>query len=137
MAPRSLQSARPGYFYFDPGRGSPVINGVHAVIFTKDAEALRAFFRDVLELSSVDAGGGWLIFALPPAELAAHPSEADLSKELYLMCDDITATTTELEAKGVEFSGPVRDEGFGLLTAIRLPGGGELGLYEPRHPTAR
>ena len=137
MAPRSLQSARPGYFYFDPGRGSPVINGVHAVIFTKEAEALRAFLRDVLELSSVDAGGGWLIFALPPAELAAHPSEADLSKELYLMCDDITATTTELEAKGVEFSGPVRDEGFGLLTAIRLPGGGELGLYEPRHPTAR
>ena len=114
-----------------------MINGVHAVIFTKEAEALRAFLRDVLELSSVDAGGGWLIFALPPAELAAHPSEADLSKELYLMCDDITATTTELEAKGVEFSGPVRDEGFGLLTAIRLPGGGELGLYEPRHPTAR
>ena len=65
---------------FDPGRGSPVINGVHAVIFTKEAEALRAFFRDVLELSSVDAGGGWLIFALPPAELAAHPSEADLCR---------------------------------------------------------
>jgi len=114
-----------------------VINGVHAVIFTKEAEALRAFFRDVLELSSVDAGGGWLIFALPPAELAAHPSEADLSQELYLMCDDIAATTTELEAKGVEFSGPVRDEGFGLMTALRLPGGGELGLYEPRHPTPR
>jgi catechol 2,3-dioxygenase-like lactoylglutathione lyase family enzyme len=114
-----------------------MIDGAHAIIFTQDAEGLRTFLRDVLGFPSVDAGGGWLIFALPPAELAAHPTEGDLKHELYLMCDDIEATTAELEAKGVEFTGPVRDEGFGLMTAIRLPGGGELGLYEPRHPTPR
>jgi predicted enzyme related to lactoylglutathione lyase len=112
-----------------------LINGVHALIYTKDAEALRAFLGDVLGFSPVDAGGGWLIFALPPAELAAHPSEGDGRHELYMMCDDIEATTAELKDKGVEFTGPVTDEGFGLVTAIRLPGGGELGLYEPRHPT--
>jgi catechol 2,3-dioxygenase-like lactoylglutathione lyase family enzyme len=112
-----------------------MISGVHAVIFTTDAEADRAFFRDVLELPSVDAGGGWLIFALPPAELAAHPAEEDGHQELYLMCDDVHATVEELKSKGVEFSGSVSDEGFGLMTAIRLPGGGELGIYEPRHPT--
>jgi catechol 2,3-dioxygenase-like lactoylglutathione lyase family enzyme len=112
-----------------------MITGVHAVIFTTDAEADRAFFRDVLELRSVDAGGGWLIFALPPAELAAHPADEGSHHELYLMCDDVHATVEELKTKGVDFSRPVSDEGFGLVTAIRLPGGGELGLYEPRHPT--
>ena len=112
-----------------------MITGVHAVIFTTDAEADRAFFRDVLELRSVDAGGGWLIFALPPAELAAHPADERSHHELYLMCDDINATVEELKTKGGDFSRPVSDEGFGLETAIRLPGGGELGLYEPRHPT--
>ena len=112
-----------------------MITGVHAVIFSKDAEADRAFFRDVLNLESVDAGGGWLIFALPPAELAAHPAEEGGQHELYLMCDDVRATIDELTAVGVEFAKPVSDEGFGLLTSIRLPGGGELGLYEPRHPT--
>jgi catechol 2,3-dioxygenase-like lactoylglutathione lyase family enzyme len=112
-----------------------VINGVHAVIFSQDAEGLRAFLRDVLGFDSVDAGGGWLIFALPPAELAAHPSEGEGHHELYLMCDDIGATVAELSGKGAEFTGPVSDEGFGLRTAIKLPGGGELGLYEPRHPT--
>jgi predicted enzyme related to lactoylglutathione lyase len=114
-----------------------VINGVHALIYTKDAEALRAFLGDVLGFSSVDAGGGWLIFALPPAELAAHPAEGDGRHELFLMCDDIEVTTAELKDRGVEFTGPVTDEGFGLVTAIRLPGGGELGLYEPRHATPR
>jgi hypothetical protein len=114
-----------------------MINGAHAVLFTKDPEGLRAFFRDVLELPSVDAGGGWLIFALPPAEIAAHPSDGPSRHELYLMCDNIEATTAELAGKGVEFSGPVSDEGFGLMTAIKLPGGGELGLYEPRHPLPR
>jgi catechol 2,3-dioxygenase-like lactoylglutathione lyase family enzyme len=113
-----------------------VLTGVHVVIFTRDAEADRAFMRDVLGFESVDAGGGWLIFALPPAELAAHPSEEGGRHELYLMCDDIEATRRELEEKGVRFTGPVRDEGFGRVTAIELPGGGELGLYEPRHPTA-
>jgi catechol 2,3-dioxygenase-like lactoylglutathione lyase family enzyme len=112
-----------------------VITGTHAIIFTKDADALRGFFRDVLGFSSVDAGGGWLIFALPPAELAAHPTDDAGHHELYLMCDDVHATVDELASKGVEFSGPISDEGFGLMTAIKLPGGGELGLYEPRHPT--
>ena len=113
-----------------------MINGVHAVMFTRDAEALRAFLSEVLGLNSVDAGGGWLIFALPPAELAAHPSESDTGQELYLMCDDIEATTGELAGRGVELTAPITDQGWGLVTAIRLPGGGELGLYEPRHPTA-
>ena len=112
-----------------------MITAAHAVMFTSDAEGLRAFLRDVLGLRSVDAGGGWLIFALPPAELAAHPSDGDTSVELYLMCDDVEATVAELEAKGVEFTRPVSDEGWGLVTAMRIPGGGELGLYEPRHPT--
>jgi hypothetical protein len=111
-----------------------LINGVHAIIFSDDAEGLRAFFRDVVGLPSVDAGGGWLIFALPPAELAAHPADAGGRHELYLMCDEIESTVADLQAKGVEFTAPVSDEGFGLLTSLKLPGGGELGLYEPRHP---
>jgi catechol 2,3-dioxygenase-like lactoylglutathione lyase family enzyme len=110
-----------------------VINGVHAIVFSTDAERLRAFFRDTLGFSSVDAGDGWLIFALPPAELAAHPDAEGGRHELYLMCDDVHATIEELTRRGVEFAHPVRDEGWGLLTAIKLPGGGELGLYEPRH----
>lgn len=112
-----------------------MISGVHAVIFSKDAEGLRAFLRDVLELSSIDAGGGWLIFALPPAELAAHPTDDDGHHELYLMCDDLEATVDDLTGRGVEFTRPITDEGFGFMTAMKLPGGGELGLYEPRHPT--
>jgi catechol 2,3-dioxygenase-like lactoylglutathione lyase family enzyme len=112
-----------------------VITGAHAVMFTSDADGLRAFLRDVLGFESVDAGAGWLIFALPPAELAAHPSDGDSSIELYLMCDDVEATVAELQAKGVEFTRPVSDEGWGLVTALRVPGGGQLGLYEPRHPT--
>lgn len=115
-------------------RAEAVITGAHAVIFTKDAEGVRALFRDVLGLSSVDAGNGWLIFALPPAEVAAHPTEEAGHHELYLMCDDVHATIDELKSRGVEFSSPISDEGFGLMTAIKLPGGGELGLYEPRHP---
>jgi catechol 2,3-dioxygenase-like lactoylglutathione lyase family enzyme len=112
-----------------------VISGVHAIVFTRDAEADRAFFRDVLGLSSVDAGGGWLIFALPPAELAAHPTDGDAHHELYLMCDDIEATVEGLRGKGVRFTSEISDEGFGLLTSFRLPGGSELCLYEPRHAT--
>ena len=111
-----------------------MITGAHAIVYSRDAEADRAFFRGVLGFPSVDAGGGWLIFALPPAELAAHPADAGGRHELYLICDEIEATVAELEAKGVEFSQPVSDEGFGLLTSLKLPGGGELGLYEPRHP---
>jgi predicted enzyme related to lactoylglutathione lyase len=113
-----------------------VLTGVHALIHTEDADALRRFLSDVLDLRSVDAGGGWLIFALPPAELAPHPADAGGGVELYLMCDDIEATAAELASKGVELTRPVSDEGWGLVSAIDLPGGGELGLYEPRHPVA-
>ena len=110
------------------------ITGVHAILYTKDAVADRAFFSDVLGMASVDAGEGWLIFALPPAELAAHPESAESgSYDLYLMCDDIEATVGELNAKGVEFDGGVTEQRWGLLTTMRLPGGGRLGLYEPRH----
>ncbi len=105
------------------------------IIYSRDAEADRTFFRDVLGLHSVDAGGGWLIFKLPPAELAMHPHGTGGGHELYLMCDDVYATVEQLTARGVEIVRDVADQGFGLLTAIRLPGGGELGLYEPRHPS--
>jgi catechol 2,3-dioxygenase-like lactoylglutathione lyase family enzyme len=114
-----------------------VITGAHAIVFAQDAEAARAFFADVLGLRAVDAGGGWLIFALPPAELACHPAAPQDSGHhaLYLMCDDIDATVAELESKGVEFVTPVSDERFGRMTRMTVPGGGELGLYEPAHPT--
>ena len=111
-----------------------MINGVHAIVFSPQADRVRAFFSDVLGLSSVDAGGGWLIFALPPAELAVHPAEA-ASHELYLMCDDIHATLAELTAKGVEVASEVSDRGWGLLASLRLPDGAEFGIYEPRHPS--
>lgn len=111
-----------------------MITGTHAIINTEDAAALRDFFRDVLEFDAVDTGGGWLIFALPPAELGIHPAQAaNTGHELYLMCDDINATVKELEGKGVEFVSPVVDAGWGLMTTMRVPGGGELGIYEPRH----
>jgi len=113
-----------------------MIFGFHALLYTHDAERLRAFFRDVLELPHVDAGQGWLIFTLPPAELGIHPAERSGGSELYLMCDDIHATVQSLEAKGVALVRPVADRGFGLVTAIALPGGGELGLYQPKHPLA-
>jgi catechol 2,3-dioxygenase-like lactoylglutathione lyase family enzyme len=110
------------------------ITGVHAILYSDDAAADRAFFGEVLGLTSVDAGDGWLIFALPPAELAAHPASADGGGyELYLMCDDIAATVDELAAKGVEFSGGVTRQRWGLITTVKLPGGGRLGLYEPLH----
>jgi predicted enzyme related to lactoylglutathione lyase len=112
-----------------------MITGVHVVSFTQDADSLRAFFRDVLGFASVDAGSGWLIFALPPAELAAHPADEGGRDELYLMCDDVEATVEELKHKGVEFTRPISDEGFGLVTAMRTPDGGELALYQPRHAT--
>jgi predicted enzyme related to lactoylglutathione lyase len=110
-----------------------MINAIHAVIYTKDAEAIRAFFRDVLELPNVDAGGGWLIFALPPAELGIHPHDGEPHHQLYLMCDDIYATMDQLRKKGVEFTQPIREAGFGLLTALRLPDGETLYLYQPKH----
>jgi hypothetical protein len=112
-----------------------MITGSHVIVYSRDADADRAFFRDVLNYPHVDAGGGWLIFKLPPSEVAVHPVDGAPSHELYLMCDDVSATVEELSSKGVT-CGEVTDEGWGLLTSIRLPGGGELGLYEPRHPRA-
>jgi catechol 2,3-dioxygenase-like lactoylglutathione lyase family enzyme len=112
-----------------------VITGVHALIFAEDADSSRAFFRDVLGFRWVDAGKGWLIFALPPAELAAHPADDSDRHELYLLCDDVNATMKELADKDVEFTEPITDEGFGLVTRLRVPGGGTLGLYQPKHPS--
>jgi predicted enzyme related to lactoylglutathione lyase len=113
-----------------------MIGGVHTIIYSKQADAVRAFFRDVLKFPSVDAGQGWLIFATPPSELAIHPTEERARHELYLMCADIRAEVARLEAKGVEFTMPIRDQGWGLLTQVKLPDGETLGLYEPRHPMA-
>jgi predicted enzyme related to lactoylglutathione lyase len=114
-----------------------MITGIHALLYSKDADAVRTLFRDVLGFSAVDAGQGWLIFALPPAELGIHPAEQGAEHtELYLMCDNVESTIADLRTKGVEIVRPVSDQGWGRVTAIRLPGGGELGLYEPRHPTA-
>jgi hypothetical protein len=113
-----------------------MINGAHVIVYSRDAEADRAFFRDVLRYPHVDAGGGWLVFKLPPAEVAVHPAEGAESHELYLMCDDVRGTVEDLTARGVEFTQPVTDAGWGVRTALRLPGGGELGLYEPRHAKA-
>jgi catechol 2,3-dioxygenase-like lactoylglutathione lyase family enzyme len=109
-----------------------MITGIHAIVFASDADKARAFFHDVLGLESVDAGGGWPIFALPPAELACHPDD-EVRHELYLMCDDVPATLEELRAKGVEPAGEVSDQGWGVLGHIEVPGTGRLGLYEPRH----
>jgi catechol 2,3-dioxygenase-like lactoylglutathione lyase family enzyme len=111
-----------------------VINGLHAIVFSPEADKVRSFFGDVLGLPAVDAGQGWLIFAAPPAELAVHPADSR-SHELYLMCDDIHATLAELGGRGVEVAREVSDQGWGLMAAIRLPDGGELPIYEPRHPS--
>ncbi len=113
-----------------------MINGVHALIYTKEAETVRDFFRDVLGFRAVDAGHGWLIFALPPAELGVHPTDGPTSHELYLMCDDIHATLEELQRKHVKVAEEITDAGWGLLASLEMPGGGRLKLYEPRHPTA-
>lgn len=112
-----------------------MITGAHTVFFSSDADADRAFFRDVLGLPSVDAGGGWLIFGVPAGEVAVHPAESSGAQELWLMCDDLRATVEELKARGARLSKDIRDAGWGLVTAISLPSGAELSLYEPRHPT--
>src|SRR3954449_6128753 len=99
-----------------------MITGVHAIVFTHDAERARAFFRDTLGFDAVDAGGGWLIFALPPAELAAHPADGAPRHEVYLMCDDVRATVAELQAKGVEVNAEITEERWGLITTFEVPG---------------
>lgn len=113
-----------------------MIIGVHAMFYAPEADEARAFFRDVLGLSSVDAGGGWPIFALPPSELGVHPSSSGPSHQLYLLCDDLDATMKDLAAKGAEFVGEVAQEQWGRVATINVPGGGELGLYEASHPLA-
>ena len=110
-----------------------MINGAHMVVYTRDAEADRNFFRDVLGFPAVDAGRGWLIFALPKAESAFHPAPANDRHELYFMCDDLKAEIVALRAKGVDCS-EVAEERWGSITKIPLPGGGSVGLYQPRHP---
>ncbi len=112
------------------------ITGAHILLYTPEAEALRTLLRDVTGWNHVDAGDGWLIFELPPAELGVHPSDGTPKHELSLMCDDVAATMSELREKGVEFRGEPADKGFGIAVTMVLPGGVELLLYEPRHPTA-
>lgn len=112
-----------------------MIFGAHVIVYSTNAEADRAFFRDVLGSPSVDAGHGWLIFALPPSELAVHPAEENGRHEFYLMCDDLKAEIAALAEKGVQCSA-VQEARWGSITKIRLPGGGEIGLYQPKHPTA-
>jgi predicted enzyme related to lactoylglutathione lyase len=112
-----------------------MIIALHALLYSRDADAARAFFQDTLKFKSVDAGDGWLIFAMPPTELAVHPTDTDHGPELYFMCDDVARTVAELETKGAKATRPITDQGYGLVTSIRIPGGIELGLYEPRHKT--
>jgi hypothetical protein len=116
-------------------KGAAMITGAHIIVYSKDAESDRVFFRDVLKFSAVDAGHGWLIFALPPAEAAFHPAEKNDVHELYFMCDDLKAEMKSLKGKRVK-CGPVTEQRWGSLTTISLPGGGKVGLYQPKHPTA-
>ena len=109
-----------------------MLTGAHAILHSVNAEADRAFLRDVLKLEHVDVGGGWLIFALPPAEVAVHPGKQNDRHELYLMCEDVRGFFAQMKQGGIACSA-VRDEGWGLLTQLTLPGGGKLGVYEPRH----
>jgi catechol 2,3-dioxygenase-like lactoylglutathione lyase family enzyme len=111
-----------------------MISGAHIVVYSKNAEADRAFFRDILGFKSMDAGHGWLIFALPPTEAAFHPSEGDVH-ELYFMCDDLKTEMASLAKKGVECS-KVEEARWGSVTKMRLPSGGKVGLYQPKHPAA-
>jgi len=116
-----------------------VIAGAHTIVFAEDAERARAFCRDVLGFPNVDGGEGWLIFELPPGELAFHPGPGwgkDVGHhEVFFMCHDLELTMAEFSSKGVEFTAPVEDEGYGLITRFRIPGAGEVGLYQPRHPS--
>ena len=112
-----------------------MISGAHVVVYSKDADADRAFFRDVLGFASADAGHGWLIFALPPAEAAFHPSQENDRHELYFMCSDLKAEMAALRAKGIQCA-EVTEQRWGSITKISLPGGGAVGLYQPKHPTA-
>jgi hypothetical protein len=111
-----------------------MITGAHVIVYSKDASADRDFLRDVLKFPFVDVGHGWLIFALPPAEVAVHPAENNGTHELYLMCDDVQAFLAEMKAKGVSCT-PVHEERWGSLTHVTLPGGGKVGVYQAKHPS--
>jgi hypothetical protein len=112
-----------------------MISGAHMILYSTDPEADRAVFRDVLKFPAVDVGGGWLIFALPPAELAVHPAPDNDKHEIYLMCDDVADAVRTLQDHGIKCT-PVSDQRWGLLTDLSLPGGGRLGLYQPKHALA-
>ena len=114
-----------------------MINGAHVILYSRDAEADRGFLKDVLGFPHVDAGHGWLIFALPPAEAAVHPADGNDTHELYLMTDDLDGTLAELRERGVTITSEPSDQGWGVLAAIEVPGVGPLGLYQPRHPVPR
>jgi catechol 2,3-dioxygenase-like lactoylglutathione lyase family enzyme len=114
------------------GGRSVLITGAHSIIYSKNPEADRAFFRDVLGLPNVDVGHGWLIFGLPPSEVAVHPADQDGRHEFYLMCADIEAFVNTMKSSGIACR-PIQDQGWGLLTQVMLPGGGQLGVYQPRH----
>ncbi len=109
-----------------------MITGVHSIIYSKNPDADRAFLRDVLKLTNVDVGDGWLIFGLPPSEIAVHPSDSNDVQELYLMCDDVETLIAKMHEHGIA-TGDVHDEGWGVRTHLVLPGGGKLGVYQPRH----
>ena len=109
-----------------------MINGAHAIIYSKDADTDRAFFRDVLGFPNVDAGGGWLIFGLPPSEVAVHPGTNN-EHEFFLMCDDVEALIADMKKRKVK-CGPIHDQPWGRLTEVSLPGGGKVGIYQPKHP---
>jgi catechol 2,3-dioxygenase-like lactoylglutathione lyase family enzyme len=113
-----------------------MLTGSHVILYTRDADADRTFLRDVLRLPNVDAGAGWLIFRLPPAEVAVHPTSGPATQELFLTCDDLETTMAVLAADGVEFTEPPTRQRWGTVTGIRLPGGGRIGLYEPHHRLA-
>jgi catechol 2,3-dioxygenase-like lactoylglutathione lyase family enzyme len=113
-----------------------VIKAFHAIVYSRDAEATRAFFRDTLNLPFADAGQGWLIFALPPAEIGVHPTEGEGGAgkhQFSLICDNVEATVAELKAKGVEFEGGIDDHGWGIVSTMKVPGAGTVMLYQPRH----
>lgn len=118
------------------GREVARISGAHSIIYSTNPEADRAFLRDVLRLTHIDLGDGWLIFGLPPAEVAVHPADSNGVHELYLMCDDIEALVSEMRKRGTACT-PVQDRGWGTLTQVTLPGGGSLGIYQPRHARPR
>ena len=130
VAPANRLDRRP------PSYGAGMIRGAHVILYSTDPDADRSFLKDLLGLGSVDSGGGWLILQLPPAEVAVHPADTSGAVELYLVCDDIEETVADLEQRGIAVDGPVSDQRWGRLTYLRLPGGGRVGIYEARHPTA-